>query len=192
MKIAKVHRQGFVSMQLHILRHRDTRAVCSADTVVAKDMRGDRQKSCQRSITFGAKGLSLLRHAITGEVLPENMTTPDASLPREGQSTTGTGGNPFLCCKIQATLPFPPSMLADVIVGFRLKQTIRVHLRRKNQCFVKGGTDTLIREASTAFDDTPRDTIKQILPVFCSLRIGVLVAKVCLPKCPGFPVRGKS
>ena len=64
-----MHWHGFVSVEPHILRKRNSSAMRTAHTVVAENMGRDGEKCCKRLIAFGAKRLAILRAAIAHKIL---------------------------------------------------------------------------------------------------------------------------
>jgi len=158
---------------------------------VAKDVGSNWEKLSKRRVTFGAKKLPTLRYTIAHEVLLENMATPNASLSRERRSATGVGCDTILCHKIATVLPFPPLVLADTVVGFFLKQALRICLCCENQCLMKCLTYTSCRKAATSLHHLIRHSIKQILPIFGALRIIIPITPIRPPEGARSSIGGK-
>ena len=115
-------------MQLHIVSQRDPSTVRSADTVVPKNVGGDRRERCERRIALRTKCLSISRDAIALEILLQDVTAQRSPSSRKMRTAAGTGRNPLLGSKVAALLPFSSLVTTGGAVRLLLEEAIGVDL----------------------------------------------------------------
>src|SRR5258708_39406889 len=105
MEITHVHRNCVLPMQLHIVSQRDPGSICSAHTIVPKNVGGDSRERCERRIAFRTECLAISREAIAFEILLEDVTLQRSPSSRKRRTAEGAAGASLLGNKGGALVP---------------------------------------------------------------------------------------